>query len=81
MKVYKIKLEGDYNDYYVTANDFNEAEKKICIQKNKEIEEKKETTNIFTDDGSLKPEISGQMNENKPIVVKIIEMLTDKVIS
>lgn len=40
MKVYKLKLKGDYNDYYVVANSFNEAEKKLCLQKKKEKEEK-----------------------------------------
>jgi hypothetical protein len=50
MKVYKIKLENDYNEYFVVANSFNEAEEKIKIQKEKELDKK----SIFTDDGSLK---------------------------
>jgi len=78
MKVYRIKLHDDYNDYYVTANSFNEVEKKICSQKIKEKEEKCKQ-NIFTDDGSLKPEFTDRIDE-KNFVVKSIELLTDKVI-
>lgn len=79
MKAYKIKLENDYNDYYVIAKDFNDAESKVCLHKTEEREEKKKA-GIFMDDGSLRPEITGVAKET-PIVVKTIEMLTDKIIS
>ena len=61
----------------VTANHFNEAEKKILSQKVKEREEKKQ--NIFGEDGSLRAEVVGDAQE-KPLVVRTIEMLTDNVI-
>ena len=77
MKVYKVTLDNDYTPYYVTANHFNEAEKKILSQKVKEREEKKQ--NIFGEDGSLRAEVVGDAQE-KPLVVRTIEMLTDNVI-
>lgn len=79
MKVYKIKLDGEYVDYFVTANDFNEAERKIILQKEKEKQIEK--SNIFTSDGSLNPYVTGNGVVEKPVVVKIIEMLTDNIIS
>lgn len=78
MKVYKINFKDEnYRDYYVAASSFNEAEKKICLQKMKEKEEKK--ISIFDSDGSLRPEVT-QNAKDEPIVVQKIEMLTDDII-
>ena len=77
MKVYKCKLEDDYRDYYVIANSFDNAEYKILQIKMKEQELKKQ--NIFTNDGSLRPDLVRETVE-PTIVVKEITMVTDNII-
>ena len=77
MKVYKIKLEGDYTEYFVLASSFNDAERKIKVQ----MKEKKEVSskNIFGKDGSIKDDFLRPELE-KEIIVKEIMMLSDKII-
>jgi hypothetical protein len=76
-KIFKIKVDDRYKDYYVIASSYDDAAKKIVKVIEKEKEEKVQS-GILDHDGSLKPEITGNGAEEK-IIVRTIEFLTDEI--
>ena len=76
-KIFKIRVDNSYKDYYVIAKSYDDAEEKIINVIEKEKEEKTKKS-IFDGDGSLKPEVTGKAEEEK-IIVRTIEFLTDEI--
>ena len=72
-----IKDMNEYKDFYIIANSFDDAERKL-IQQLTTKQENATTSNIFTEDGSLKPEIVG-IKQHQTIIVRTIEFLTDEI--